>query len=100
MLARIRRARQSADGRRRLRKPPNTLLACDGAEAGLAGARSTAMVLAALPLVGIAFGELMGATPLRILTGGGIGQILLLAGIIFDCSGLAWSERIASGAAR
>lgn len=70
------------------------------AEAGLAGARSTAMVLAALPLVGIAFGELMGATPLRILTGGGIGQILLLAGIIFDCSGLAWSERIASGAAR
>lgn len=70
------------------------------AEAGLAGARSTATVLASLPLVGIAFGQLMGAAPLRVLTGGGIGPVLLLAGVVFDCAGLLWAERVASGAAR
>ncbi|HZQ34280.1 MAG TPA: type II secretion system F family protein, partial [Mycobacterium sp.] len=46
--------------------------------AGMAGARATAGVLAALPLAGIALGELIGARPLRFLVGGGTGGWLLL----------------------
>ncbi len=70
------------------------------AESGLAGARSTAAILAALPVVGIGFGHLMGAAPLTVLTGGGAGGVLLIAGVLFDCAGLVWAERIMSGAAR
>lgn len=70
------------------------------AEAGLAGARSTAVILAALPAVGVGLGHLMGARPLGVLTGGGIGAFLLVVGVVLDCAGLVWAERIAAGAAR
>ncbi|NLG56553.1 MAG: secretion protein F, partial [Rhodococcus sp.] len=42
-------------------------------EASLAGARATAAVLAGLPILGIGLGQLMGASPLKVLLGGGIG---------------------------
>ncbi|WP_248499654.1 type II secretion system F family protein [Tomitella gaofuii] len=70
------------------------------AESGLAGARSTATILAALPVVGVGFGHLMGAAPLAVLTGGGAGGFLLVAGVLLDCAGLVWAERIMSGTAR
>ncbi|MDN5758719.1 MAG: hypothetical protein L0H59_09325 [Tomitella sp.] len=70
------------------------------ADAGLSGARSTAVVLAALPIVGIGFGHLMGAAPLQVLTGGGIGGMLLVGGVLLDCAGLVWAESIAAGAAQ
>ena len=68
--------------------------------AGLAGARATAMVLALLPVVGVGLGQLMGAAPLRVLLGGGPGGVLLLGGVLLDCAGLLWAERIAQVGAR
>ncbi|SEH60457.1 tight adherence protein B [Mycolicibacterium rutilum] len=62
--------------------------------AGMAGARTTAAVLAGLPLLGIGLGELVGAEPVRFLLSDGMGQWLLVAGAALSCAGLAWSDRI------
>lgn len=69
-------------------------------ESGLAGARATATVLAALPALGVALGQLMGASPLSILLGGGMGSILLTVGTALVCAGLWWTDRIAEKASR
>ena len=61
----------------------------------MAGARTTATVLAALPLLGIGLGEVIGAQPLRFLFAGG--QWLLVVGVVLTCLGLAWSDRITGG---
>ncbi|MET4611022.1 tight adherence protein B [Rhodococcus sp. PvR044] len=66
----------------------------DRVEAGLSGARATAAVLACLPLLGIALGQLMGASPLRVLLSGGLGGTLLVLGTLFVCAGLLWTDRI------
>jgi tight adherence protein B len=66
-------------------------------EAGLAGARTTAVVLAGMPLLGIALGALIGADPLAFLFSGGGGGVLLVVGIVLSCLGLCWSDRIVSG---
>lgn len=63
--------------------------------AGMAGARTTATVLAVLPLLGVGLGELIGAQPLRFLFSSG--QWLLVIGVALTCLGLAWSDRITSG---
>jgi tight adherence protein B len=62
--------------------------------AGMAGARATAGVLAGLPVLGIALGQLIGAEPLRFLMSGGAGGWLLLIGVALACCGLLWSDRI------
>lgn len=62
--------------------------------AALAGARATATVLAALPLLGIALGHLMGATPLTVLLTPGPGTLLLPLGATFACAGLLWTDAI------
>ena len=67
-------------------------------DAGLAGARATAAILAALPLFGIALGQLIGADSLGFLLSGGVGGWLLVTGVALCCVGLWWSDRIASGA--
>ena len=72
-------------GRRRFR---------ERTEASLAGARATALVLAGLPLLGVALGQMMGADPLRILLGGGMGGILLCIGTALGCAGLLWTDAI------
>lgn len=64
------------------------------AEAGLAGARATAAVLAGLPALGIGLGQLMGASPIRVLLGGGLGGVLLVIGTAAVALGLAWTDRI------
>ncbi|NLE80245.1 MAG: secretion protein F [Rhodococcus sp.] len=63
-------------------------------EAGLAGARATAAVLAGLPLLGVGLGQLMGASPLSVLFGGGLGGVMLVTGSILLCVGLLWTDRI------
>lgn len=63
-------------------------------DASLAGARATAAVLAGLPALGIALGQLMGAAPIAILLGGGLGGVLLLIGAGLVAAGLAWTDRI------
>ncbi|OZD04978.1 secretion protein F [Rhodococcus sp. 06-235-1A] len=72
-------------GRRRFR---------ERTEASLAGARATALVLAGLPILGVALGQLMGANPLQILLGGGMGGILLCIGTALGCAGLLWTDAI------
>ncbi|GAA4472238.1 hypothetical protein GCM10023094_04120 [Rhodococcus olei] len=63
-------------------------------EAGMAGARATAAVLAGLPLLGVALGQMMGAAPVAVLLSGGLGGVLLVIGTAFGCAGLLWTDRI------
>ena len=63
-------------------------------DAGMAGARTTALVLAALPVLGIGLGQLIGADPLDFLLSRGAGGWLLAAGVTLACCGLLWSDRI------
>lgn len=65
-------------------------------EAGLAGARATATVLAGLPVLGVALGQAMGAAPLAVLLGGGLGGALLVFGTGLACAGLLWTDHISA----
>ncbi|MGW0027600.1 type II secretion system F family protein [Rhodococcus sp. NPDC003383] len=65
-------------------------------EAGLAGARATATVLAGLPALGVALGQAMGAAPIAVLLGGGLGGALLVFGTGLACAGLLWTDRISA----
>jgi len=69
-------------------------------DAGLAGARATAAVLAALPVFGVVLGQLMGADPAGFLLSDGPGGWLLSVGTGLACAGLLWSDRITDGALR
>lgn len=66
----------------------------DRTQASLAGARATGTVLAGLPLVGVALGQAMGASPIEVLLGGGLGGILLVVGSGLVCAGLMWTDAI------
>ncbi|OBB15388.1 hypothetical protein A5662_06605 [Mycobacteriaceae bacterium 1482268.1] len=63
-------------------------------DAGMAGARTTAAVLAGLPVLGIGLGQLIGADPLGFLLSPGFGGWLLVVGVTLACCGLLWSDRI------
>ncbi|RRQ27944.1 type ii secretion system integral membrane subunit [Rhodococcus sp. Eu-32] len=78
-------ARSDISARRRFR---------DRVTSGLAGARATATVLACLPVVGVLLGQMMGAEPLGVLLGGGLGGVLLVVGSALVCAGLLWSDAI------
>lgn len=67
----------------------------DRVSASMAGARATAAILAALPVLGVLLGQLIGAEPLRFLLGGHAGGWLLVIGSSLGCVGLLWSDRIA-----
>ncbi|MEU3774740.1 type II secretion system F family protein [Streptomyces sp. NPDC032472] len=62
--------------------------------AQLAGARSTTVVLALLPLVGLVIGTGLGADPLRVLLHTPVGWGCLLAGGVLEALGLLWCRRI------
>lgn len=64
------------------------------AHAGMAGPRSSAVVLAALPTIGLALGEAMGAQPLYILRATSTGHFLLGLGCVLIALGLLWSSRL------
>lgn len=59
-------------------------------KAKMAGPRASAAVLAVLPLVCVLLGEAMGASPFRVLTGTGAGQLLLVLGSALIWAGAAW----------
>ena len=63
-------------------------------QAKMAGPRSSATVLAMLPCLGVALGEVMGAGPLHVLFATTAGQFLLLIGCSLTCGGLLWSARL------
>ncbi|WP_159850762.1 type II secretion system F family protein [Nocardia sp. CY41] len=62
--------------------------------AALAGARATAAVLACLPFLGIALGQMMGAAPLHVLFVSSAGTVLLPLGTGLACAGLLWTDVI------
>lgn len=66
----------------------------DRVQAGLAGARATAAILAGLPLLGVALGELIGARPVQFLLGGGSGGWLLVIGVGLIAVGVSWADHI------
>jgi tight adherence protein B len=62
--------------------------------ARMTGPKVSAAALCLLPVLGVAMGEAIGASPLRMLTGTGLGQVLLLTGVALLCAGVAWSGHI------
>ncbi|QMU79937.1 hypothetical protein GXW83_01645 [Streptacidiphilus sp. PB12-B1b] len=66
--------------------------------AELAGPRSTAALLAALPLFGLLLGAGLGADPLRVLLHTPSGLVCLLLGGLLEAAGITWTARIARGA--
>jgi tight adherence protein B len=62
--------------------------------AAVAAPRASALLLAGLPVLGLAMGSGVGADPWGVLTTTGSGQVLLVAGVTLELAGLAWSERL------
>ncbi|MEV5980746.1 type II secretion system F family protein [Streptomyces sp. NPDC052114] len=68
--------------------------------AQLAGARSTAVMLAGLPALGLLMGSALGAEPLRVLLHTAPGLGCLAAGAVLEGVGVWWALRIVRGAER
>ncbi|WP_151477823.1 type II secretion system F family protein [Streptomyces albicerus] len=66
--------------------------------AQLAGARSTAVLLAGLPVLGLLLGTALGADPLHVVLHTGAGLGCLLVGGVLEGVGLWWALRIVRGA--
>jgi len=70
------------------------LRAAADAEAQLAGevaaVRTSARLLAGLPLLGLLIGQWIGADPLAWLTGSWVGRAVLLSGVALQLLGMAW----------
>lgn len=66
--------------------------------AQLAGARSTAWMLAALPVLGLGLGAALGADPLGVLLHSGAGLGCLVVGGVLEGVGMWWAMRIVRGA--
>ncbi|MER7494314.1 type II secretion system F family protein [Streptomyces pharetrae] len=66
--------------------------------AQLSGARATAVMLAALPVLGLLLGTALGADPLHVLLHTGPGLICLALGGVLEAAGLWWVLRIVRGA--
>lgn len=69
-------------------------------DVALAGPRMTSRLVAALPLVGIGFGMLLGLDPLGALLGSPIGLAVLVAGLALAGVAWLWSRRIVVAASR
>ena len=63
-------------------------------KAALQGANATAIVLALLPLLGMVMGHAIGVNVPAFLTGGGVGGLILIAGVSAECAGILWSDHI------
>jgi tight adherence protein B len=70
------------------------------AAAQAAGAQATALLLAALPLGGIALGYAIGADPLRVLLHTPLGGACAAAAVLLQCAGLFWADRLTNGPIR
>ena len=65
-----------------------------------AAPRASALLLAGLPVLGLAMGSGVGADPWAVLTTTGTGQVLLVAGVTLELAGVAWSRRLVDRALR
>ncbi|MBT2422889.1 type II secretion system F family protein [Streptomyces sp. ISL-24] len=70
----------------------------DDLRAQLAGARSTVVMLAGLPVLGLLLGAVMGADPLHVLLHTGAGFGCLVVGGVLEGLGMWWATRIVRGA--
>jgi tight adherence protein B len=61
-------------------------------EAALAAPRATARLLAGLPLVGVALGELIGAGPVAVLVGTPLGRVCAVGGLVLAGGGQLWTR--------
>lgn len=68
--------------------------------AAVAAPRASALLLAGLPLLGLAMGSGVGADPWGVLTGTAAGRVLLVAGVALEGAGLAWSRALVERAVR
>lgn len=59
-----------------------------------APARATARLMAFLPVIGILLGTTLGADPVGVLVGTGLGVACLVLGLALACLGLWWIERL------
>jgi tight adherence protein B len=66
----------------------------------LAGPRSSAGLLAGLPVLGVVLGMAMGARPVHVLLETSAGRILLCVGVLLDALGVVWTARLISSAER
>lgn len=60
----------------------------------VAGPRSSAILLAALPVIGVGMGMALGAQPLQVLTRTTAGLVTLVAGVLLEVAGLLWTLRL------
>ncbi|MCF6744112.1 pilus assembly protein TadB [Blastococcus sp. KM273128] len=65
-----------------------------------AGPRASARLLAGLPVLGLAMGSGVGADPWHVLTTTATGQGLLVAGVLLEVAGVAWTGRLVRRVAR
>lgn len=68
--------------------------------AALAGPRSTAQVLGWLPLLGLALGALLGADPVGVVLGGGLGTTSAVLGAVLLLVGRWWTAALLVRAGR
>lgn len=72
----------------------------DARRVALAGPRSTARILAVLPLLGLLLGAGLGAEPLRVATDGGWGSAAMLLGLALVVAGRRWVRLLVTAAER
>lgn len=70
----------------------------DARKVALAGPRSTARILAGLPLLGLLLGAGLGADPLGSATDGGWGTASVLAGLLLLLAGRRWTTALVTAA--
>jgi len=70
------------------------------AAAQAAGAQATALLLAGLPIGGIALGYGIGVDPLAVLLHTPVGGACAVGAVLLQCGGLMWADRLTNGPAR
>lgn len=65
-----------------------------GRESALAAPRATGRILALLPFIGLGMGELMGTSPVRVLTGSPAGVCAGLLGVALAVAGKHWTASL------
>jgi tight adherence protein B len=89
----------TADVLRRLAESMRSEADARGARgAAMAGPQATSRVLTWLPLGGLAIGQLIGADPIAVLVGTGVGRVCLVMGAGLTAAGAVWTRRLVRSA--